>query len=369
MGDDDDAAGSSAHGSRSLLSRIRSRHDKDGGASSVAGSAQDTTHTPQLSMVAPAPPRDAGQSIQQSVKMFRTIEIIRTGDTEAITKAVTDDIRGQGPDGTSTLHLAVQVAEPTTAERILTVGAQHNLNINEQDKDGNTPLHLAAMLGRSSLVRLLLAQKDVDSSVSNYQGRSPLELAKTSEVFQQLQLDRAMFTETQVKAVKTCVVKRDYAGLEKLLDEPKVTSVIDLDSPELASEQLTVESAGSLLHEAARNRDLKMIQLLLLHGADPFRRDKRGKLPQDVTKDEKTRAILKKSPAATSAQRGVQEKAILGKQGTGEGSIAAKESREMKGYLKKWTNYTSGYKLRWFVLEDGVLSYYKNQGNHPRPIQ
>jgi hypothetical protein len=34
----------------------------------------------------------------------------------------------------------------------------------------------------------------------------------------------------------------------------------------------------------------------------------------------------------------------------------------MKGYLKKWTNYTSGYKLRWFVLEDGVLSYYKHQG-------
>lgn len=34
----------------------------------------------------------------------------------------------------------------------------------------------------------------------------------------------------------------------------------------------------------------------------------------------------------------------------------------MKGYLKKWVNYTTGYKLRWFVLEDGVLSYYKHQG-------
>ena len=33
----------------------------------------------------------------------------------------------------------------------------------------------------------------------------------------------------------------------------------------------------------------------------------------------------------------------------------------MKGYLKKWTNYTSGYKLRWLVLEEGVLSYYKHQ--------
>ncbi len=33
----------------------------------------------------------------------------------------------------------------------------------------------------------------------------------------------------------------------------------------------------------------------------------------------------------------------------------------MKGYLKKWTNYRKGYQLRWFVLEDGVLSYYKHQ--------
>jgi hypothetical protein len=51
--------------------------------------------------------------------------------------------------------------------------------------------------------------------------------------------------------------------------------------------------------------------------------------------------------------------------GISEGS---KDAREMKGYLKKWTNYTSGYKLRWFVLEDGVLSYYKHQGMSLRMV-
>ena len=122
-----------------------------------------------------------------------------------------------------------------------------------------------------------------------------------------------------------------------------------------------MQSGGTLLHEAARKKDMKLIQLLLLNGADPFRRDRKGKLPQDVTKDDRTRAILKKSPAATAAQRGIQEKAILGGYTT-DGGMGGRESREMKGYLKKWTNYTSGYKLRWFVLEDGVLSYYKHQG-------
>ena len=86
-----------------------------------------------------------------------------------------------------------------------------------------------------------------------------------------------------------------------------------------------------------------------------------------MTKDEATKAMLKKSPAAVAAQRGIQEKAVLGNLSQAPGApgasevLAGKESREMKGYLKKWTNYRKGYQLRWFVLEDGVLSYYKHQ--------
>jgi len=34
---------------------------------------------------------------------------------------------------------------------------------------------------------------------------------------------------------------------------------------------------------------------------------------------------------------------------------------EMKGWLQKWTNYIKGYQKRWFVLSNGVLSYYRNQ--------
>ncbi|XP_028393353.1 pleckstrin homology domain-containing family A member 8-like [Dendronephthya gigantea] len=33
----------------------------------------------------------------------------------------------------------------------------------------------------------------------------------------------------------------------------------------------------------------------------------------------------------------------------------------MEGALWKWTNYVSGWQLRWFVLDFGVLSYYKSQ--------
>ncbi|XP_050345213.1 pleckstrin homology domain-containing family A member 3-like [Nymphalis io] len=33
----------------------------------------------------------------------------------------------------------------------------------------------------------------------------------------------------------------------------------------------------------------------------------------------------------------------------------------MEGILWKWTNYWNGWQTRWFVLENGILSYYKSQ--------
>ncbi|GER56036.1 oxysterol-binding protein [Striga asiatica] len=38
------------------------------------------------------------------------------------------------------------------------------------------------------------------------------------------------------------------------------------------------------------------------------------------------------------------------------------EARSVAGILYKWVNYGKGWRVRWFVLEDGVLSYYKVHG-------
>lgn len=42
-------------------------------------------------------------------------------------------------------------------------------------------------------------------------------------------------------------------------------------------------------------------------------------------------------------------------------SLPGQAEPEMKGWLLKWTNYLKGYQRRWFVLSNGVLSYYRNQ--------
>jgi len=311
-----------------------------------------------------------GSSIEQSVKLFKIFDALRNGDTKALDViASTDRSGGSGNrlEGTTILHLAVQVAEPSVVDHVLSLPGTAE-DINARDRDGNTPLHIASMLGRTQVVRALLDQKSTNDSINNFQGKSPLDLARNPDVYQELQTARSIFVERHVKRIQELVGTNSYDGIEALLVDPRTRASLDVNGPELPTDAQTVESGGSLLHEAARKRDVKLIQILLLNGADPFRRDRKGRLPQDVTKDEKTRAILKKSPAAAAAQRGVQEKAILGSNAQqaggaapGEISLGSKEAREMKGYLKKWTNYTSGYKLRWFVLEDGVLSYYKHQ--------
>ncbi len=44
------------------------------------------------------------------------------------------------------------------------------------------------------------------------------------------------------------------------------------------------------------------------------------------------------------------------------GSAVQSEAAEVKGWLYKWTNYVRGYQKRWFVLSNGLLSYYRSQG-------
>lgn len=331
---------------------------------------------------APTPPQPdkSTASLEQSVRKFRVVEALRSGDTASISRVIRETAEngprssissggtsGGALDDTTILHLAIQCAEFPVIEYVLSDG-QGSIDVNARDREGNTPLHLAAVQGRTTVVKLLLEQKDINDAIANAQGKLPLDVARNPEIFQLLQLSRSLFAEAKVKQVQELIARGNYGALAGVLEEHRVKTVLDINSPEFASEPFTVQTGGTLLHEAARKRNTNLIQVLLLHGADPFRRDRKGKLPQSVTNDDATKAILKRSPAAVAAQRGIQEKAVLGQaasQGAAGSSsgdpLAGREAREMKGYLKKWTNYRKGYQLRWFVLEDGVLSYYKHQ--------
>ncbi|CAG8311465.1 unnamed protein product [Penicillium salamii] len=369
-------ASASSNGTSLKHTRSSSRHNRRKQAQDSSPPPAIQEHAEDMDTVEELPSlsqvETGSMSLEQSVRTFRLFEILRSGDTTAIAKAIKDTNDPQGVSalsGTTVLHLALQCAEPQVVEYVLS--AAEETDINARDRDGNTPLHIAAQLGRGPLVRELLSRPTINDSTVNYRGQTALDLARTPEIFQQLQLARSLFIDSKNQEIQKLIADADYKNLEALLEEPRVEGIMDVNSYDLVTERTTSQSGGTLLHEGARNKDAQLIEILLTHGADPFRRDKKGKLPQDVTKDDKTRALLKRSPAAVIAQRGIQEKAILGNSGAqglagrvsiGDAPLAGKDAREMRGYLKKWTNYTTGYKLRWFVLEDGVLSYYKHQG-------
>ncbi|KAI4602215.1 hypothetical protein KJ359_009453 [Pestalotiopsis sp. 9143b] len=387
--DDDDAA--SEDGSH-ISSSFSAAKGPQGSSSKMSlgrvASQRQSVSAAAAPAAAPAPSRaslsvggDRGSTLEQAVRKFRYVEALKSGNTAAISRAIREtsenanrasissiNAASLGPlDDTTVLHLAIQCAENDVVEYVLSDGASY-VDINARDKDGNTALHVAATSGRGHIVRLLLEQKDINDAIANNQGKLPLDVARNPEIFQQLQLSRTLFVQDKVKQVQDLVRKGTYETLGQVLEEPRVKTILDINSTELPSDLDTVQTGGNLLHEAARRKDIKLIETLLLHGADPFQRDRKGKLPQDVTKDDTTRGILKRSPAAVAAQRGIQEKAVLGHAAATSAATPAAAGepvggREptMKGYLKKWTNYRKGYQLRWFVLENGVLSYYKHQ--------
>jgi len=89
-------------------------------------------------------------------------------------------------------------------------------------------------------------------------------------------------------------------------------------------------------------------------GADAFVRDRRGKrvLEGDKGGDERIKVFLKQCQSTW--------KTVLMPVHNQDNMVQAKSDGkppDLKGFLSKWVNYRSGWRTRWFVLEDGALSY------------
>lgn len=129
------------------------------------------------------------------------------------------------------------------------------------------------------------------------------------------------------------------AALRALLEKPRI-GVVDLNAK-------TRAGGTTLLHEAVRRKDTALIELAVRKGADVFGRNRRGKRVLESTKDEKIKALLQQLSNADAAMAASAQQPGL--------------PPTFRGYLAKWTNIAGGYKTRWFVLENGTLSYYATQ--------
>lgn len=89
-----------------------------------------------------------------------------------------ENLRNYSSSMGNLLHLAVLFGCKSLFEALLTL----NINVNDTNADGNTPLHLAAKLGRQDIVDALLEMDGIDDTVVNEDGKTALDLAKTKQI-------------------------------------------------------------------------------------------------------------------------------------------------------------------------------------------
>ncbi|KAK6460342.1 Oxysterol-binding protein-domain-containing protein [Scheffersomyces coipomensis] len=295
--------------------------------------------------------------LNASLLKLKLLDALRSGDTSKVDGVITElsstESTIQNSDiiqlKETVMHYAVQLSSLSLIQHLVTNATKYHIDINSQDADGNTPLHLAAMSSRLEVVKFLLSLPDINDTIVNLKKKQPVEVCKDLNIAQLMQFERAKFVEKVSVQLRQYFSDRDFTNLEKLLvQNPRAAELLDINGAEPTT-------GNTVLHEFIRKDDLQMCDWILKHGGDPFKRDKRGKLPIDLihNKNDPLRKLLKVASKDQNIMDPVANTSNAIKQGA---------APTYKGYLRKWTNFASGYKLRYFILDQfGILSYYTNQ--------
>lgn len=243
------------------------------------------------------------------------------------------------------LNLAVQVASVKMIMKLLSADAVTALgvNINQQDSDGNTPLHLAALNNRLDVAQLLLRDTRINDTILNNHMKQPIDLTKDRNMIELLQYERGQYLARVALEFRKAFTDHDFGVLDDILTQPRNFELLDINGND-------PETGDTVIHEFVKQNDIGMVQWILSHGGDPFKRDKRGTLPIDLV------------PKTNEAMKQVLRDATKDQSVINMSKVTALTVPTFKGYLSKWTNFAGGYKLRWFILDsNGILSYYKSQ--------
>ncbi|QEN06050.1 hypothetical protein EW093_15585 [Thiospirochaeta perfilievii] len=174
---------------------------------------------------------------------------------------------------TDSLHALVLSGNESKLNEIFKI----DTNINELDKNGRTPLHVACESGNITIAQLLIVQ-GAKINIQDKQGYTPLHIAIKSG---NTQLTKILAKNGADIFIKDNLGRTPYNEAVKM----GIESVKALISPESIK---SVDSKGmSLLHLAAQAGDYKVCEYLIESEADVNLRDKASLLPLDYALTDK----------------------------------------------------------------------------------
>ncbi|TFY74707.1 hypothetical protein EWM64_g9304, partial [Hericium alpestre] len=295
--------------------------------------------------------RNIGAGTSEPLYQVKLLSALRSGDPALIHPFLAEigkeKERRKSQDneadvGAAALHLAIRVASKDIVALLL---AHRSISPNavHPPGSGTTALHLAASLGRADVVNLLLDQEGIDDTLRDRDGKTCKDVARGKDVVRTINDSRSFLTASYRSLLRTYIHSPRTEG-----PPPALLALLSCPRVRLLNLSYLDDASGTtLLHEAARRRCLRLIELAVRGGADIFVRDRRGRSVTDVVgKDDKVRAFLRQF---TNQDTTLLEDTPL------------TEPPTLKGYLNKYTNVARGYNTRWFVLKDGILSYYRHQ--------
>lgn len=187
------------------------------------------------------------------------------------------------PDCSTLLHVSAAHGPATLTKKLLETGIDVNAR---STTDGSTALHIAASAGRLTTVELLLEVEGVDDTIRNNVEETALDLAQKKPVQAAFRYARSRFVDAQLRALYMAVQQNDPERLVQIMANSRARHLVDPN--------VLLDNTGeTVLHRAVRTGKAELVKACLQIGSDPFAKNRKGKMPIEMTQVEAIRQILK----------------------------------------------------------------------------